>query len=58
MGPMRAPKRALALVALPLAAAIGLSACSKGDSESLPVPSKAFCKAAYTYDKKVERKAP
>lgn len=55
---MRAPKRALALVALPLAAAIGLSACSKGDSESLPVPSKAFCKAAYTYDKKVERKAP
>jgi hypothetical protein len=57
MGPMRAPTRALALVALPLVAAVGLTACSKGDSATLPTPSKAFCQAAYTYDKKVERKA-
>ncbi len=55
---MRAPTRALALLVLPVVAAAGLTACSKEDSKSLPTPSKAFCKAAYTYDKKVERKAP
>ena len=54
---MRAPTRALALVVLPLVAAAGLAACSQDDAKSLPIPSKAFCKAAYTYDKKVERKA-
>ncbi|MFN8026538.1 MAG: hypothetical protein U0W40_09390 [Acidimicrobiia bacterium] len=54
---MRAPTRALALVLLSLVAAAGLAGCSKDDSKSLPLPSKAFCKAAYTYDKKVERKA-
>jgi hypothetical protein len=56
MGPMRAPTRALALL-VPLVAAVGLTACSQDSSASLPKPSKAFCKAAYTYDKKVERKA-
>jgi len=54
---MRAPTRALALVVLPLVAAVGLSACSKDTTKTLPMPSKAFCQAAYTYDKKVERKA-
>jgi hypothetical protein len=54
---MRAPTRALALAVLPLVAAAGLAGCSKDEAKSLPVPSKAFCKAAYTYDKKVERKA-
>ena len=54
---MRAPTRALALAVLFLVAAAGLAGCSKEDAKSLPVPSKAFCKAAYTYDKKVERKA-
>jgi hypothetical protein len=57
MGLMRAPTRALALLALPLVAAAGLTACSQDEGASLPTPSKAFCKAAYTYDKKVERKA-
>jgi hypothetical protein len=54
---MRAPTRALALAVLPLVAAAGLAGCSKGDAKTLPTPSKAFCQAAYTYDKKVERKA-
>jgi len=54
---MRAPTRALALAVLFLIAAAGLAGCSQNDAKSLPVPSKAFCKAAYTYDKKVERKA-
>jgi signal transduction histidine kinase len=54
---MRLPARLPALALAALVAAVGLTACSRGDSESLPVPSKAFCKAAYTYDKKVERKA-
>ena len=54
---MRAPTRALALAVLFLVAAAGIAGCSKEDAKSLPVPSKAFCKAAYTYDKKVERKA-
>ncbi len=54
---MRVPTRALALVVLPLVAAAGLAGCSKDAAKSLPLPSKAFCKAAYTYDKKVERKA-
>lgn len=58
MGAMRAPRRALALAALPLVAVVGLTACSGESSKSLPTPSKAFCQAAYTYDKKVERKAP
>jgi len=57
MVPMRAPTRALALAVLFLVAAAGLAGCSKEDAKSLPLPSKAFCQAAYTYDKKVERKA-
>jgi len=40
-----------------MVAAAGLAGCSKEDAKSLPLPSKAFCQAAYTYDKKVERKA-
>jgi hypothetical protein len=56
---MRVPVSPLAsLLAVVLVAAAGLSACSRGDSESLPTPSKAFCQAAYSYDRKVERKAP
>ena len=38
-----------AVVAVGLLAG-ALTACSGGDESSLPVPSKAFCKAAYDYD--------
>ena len=58
MEPMRAPTRALALVVLPLVAAAALAGCSQdGGAKALPRPSKAFCQAAYTYDKKVEVRA-
>jgi uncharacterized protein YggE len=55
--PSRAQLRSLAVVALVAVGGATLAGCSKGDSESLPRPNKAFCKAAYTYDKKVERRA-
>jgi uncharacterized protein YggE len=55
--PFRAQLRPLALVVVLLVGGATVAGCSKGDSEALPRPSKAFCTAAYTYDKKVERKA-
>jgi hypothetical protein len=55
--PFRAQLRPLAVVAVLVVGGATLAGCSKGDSEALPRPSKAFCKAAYSYDKKVERKA-
>jgi hypothetical protein len=53
----RAHSRTLAVTGALLVAATALAGCSKCDSESLPRPSKAFCQAAYTYDRKVERRA-
>ena len=43
---MRALRPAVALVLL----AAALTACSGDSGSSLPIPSKAFCVAAYTYD--------
>ena len=30
--------------------AVALTACSRGEESALPMPSKAFCQAAYDYD--------
>jgi hypothetical protein len=58
---MRVPSRALvrpfAVAGAVLVGAAALAGCSRGESESLPLPSRAFCQAAYTYDRKVEREA-
>jgi hypothetical protein len=32
--------------------------CSRGESSSLPRPSKPFCEAAHRYDVRVEKRAP
>ena len=38
--------------------AVGVTACSRDESSSLPRPSKPFCEAAHRYDVRVEKAAP
>ena len=38
--------------------AVGVTACSRDESSSLPRPSKPFCEAAHRYDVRVEKLAP
>ena len=38
--------------------ALGLGACTRDESSSLPRPSKPFCEAAHRYDVRVEKAAP
>jgi hypothetical protein len=45
------------LVALAVMAAVA-AGCSRGESSSLPRPSKPFCEAAHRYDVRVEKRAP
>jgi hypothetical protein len=50
------PVVAVVLLAVPLLA-VPVSAHASSATSSAANPSKAFCKAAYTYDRRVERKA-
>jgi hypothetical protein len=37
---------------------VGVTACTRDESSSLPRPSKPFCEAAHRYDVRVEKLAP
>jgi hypothetical protein len=52
---VRSPLAVVSTVAV--LAAVGAS-CSRGESSSLPRPSKPFCEAAHRYDVRVEKLAP
>jgi hypothetical protein len=50
--------RAAPLLVAAVLVALGLSACTRDESSSLPRPSKPFCEAAHRYDVRVEKAAP
>ena len=50
--------RAAPLLVAAVTVALGLTACARDESSSLPRPSKPFCEAAHRYDVRVEQAAP
>jgi hypothetical protein len=49
--------RTVLLIGLIGLVVVGATACSRGDSSSLPTPKPGFCEAASRYDREVEKKA-